>query len=362
METDGLKLSVYLGERDRHGGGLLSDVLMDIYTRGGVRAAALLRGAEGFGLRHRVQTERLLTLSEDLPVLAVAVDARERILALLEEVQSVSPHGLITLERARLLEGAAIPPGRAASGRAAAGDLSGSRPGASEDFHQLTIFGARGDRLGGLPAHIVVVDMLHSRGFSGASALLGVDGAVAGTRRRARLLGGNAEVPLLMTAIGSQGQIAGALPELQAMLGRRPMTLERVRVCKRDGVLLADPSLRPSTDSEGRPHWQKLVVQTGEQDRHERRPIHAALVRRLRRVGAAGATALRAQWGYGGEHAPHGERFSSIGRRAPVLTVVLDTPENMLRWFPIIDEMTARTGLVTSEVVPVRGRAAPLPR
>ena len=39
----------------------------------------LLRGAEGFGAKQRLQTQRLLSLSEDLPVVAVAVDARERI-------------------------------------------------------------------------------------------------------------------------------------------------------------------------------------------------------------------------------------------------------------------------------------------
>jgi hypothetical protein len=32
--------------------------------------------------------------------------------------------------------------------------------------------------------------------------------------------------------------------------------------------------------------------------------------------------------------------------------VLLDTPANMRRWFAIVDEMTAETGLVTSEVVP----------
>jgi hypothetical protein len=32
--------------------------------------------------------------------------------------------------------------------------------------------------------------------------------------------------------------------------------------------------------------------------------------------------------------------------------VLVDTPERTTRWFPIIDELTAETGLVTSEIVP----------
>jgi PII-like signaling protein len=39
----------------------------------------LLRGTEGFGSRQHLQTQRLLTLSEDLPMVSVAVDTRQRI-------------------------------------------------------------------------------------------------------------------------------------------------------------------------------------------------------------------------------------------------------------------------------------------
>jgi PII-like signaling protein len=341
--AEGLKLSVYLGERDRADGGLLADALMDLYTRAGVRAAVLLRGIEGFGVKHLLQTERLLTLSEDLPVVAVALDTRERIEGLLAEVGGMSRHGLITLERVSLLD---------AVGADAVASLDGSG-------HKLTILSARGLRSTGVPAHLAAVELLHAHGFHGASVLLGVDGAVRGARRRARLLARNAEVPLVIEAQGGLEEILAARPELAALLGDPPMALERARVCKRDGTLIASPTLTPPADGGGLPYWQKLVVQTGEQDRHERRPIHAALVRRLRRAGAAGATALRAQWGFGGDHAPHGERFWSIGRHAPVVTVVIDTPQNIAGWFEIVDEMTAQTGLVTSEMVPAMRAAGP---
>ena len=76
------------------------------------------------------------------------------------------------------------------------------------------------------------------------------------------------------------------------------------------------------------------------------------LILRLRREGAQGATALGGLWGYHGDHPPHGERFWSVRRHVPVVTVLLDTPANARRWFEIVDEMTRETGLVTSELVP----------
>jgi Uncharacterized ACR, COG1993 len=50
-------------------------------------------------------THRLLTLSEDLPLVSVAVDTRTRIQEILDEVMAIKRHGLVTLERARMLTG-----------------------------------------------------------------------------------------------------------------------------------------------------------------------------------------------------------------------------------------------------------------
>jgi PII-like signaling protein len=194
---------------------------------------------------------------------------------------------------------------------------------------------------------------------AGANVLLGLDGTAHGVRRRGRFFGANAQVPMLIQSVGEGATIARALGEIATMLSDPAMTLERVRVCKRDGLLLAEPLEPPSDDGAGLAYWQKLVVYTGEQTRFERQPLHSALVRRLRREGAAGATALRGQWGYHGEHRPHGEAFWSLARHVPVLTVLMDTPANMRRWFEIVDEMTSETGLVTSEIVPALRAAGP---
>jgi PII-like signaling protein len=201
--------------------------------------------------------------------------------------------------------------------------------------------------------------LLHRHGFAGASVLMGVDGTVQGVRRRARFFARNAQVPLLITGVGESERVAGVLGELAAMLAEPLMTLERVQILKRDGVLLTGPAEIPSSDDSGLGYWQKVVIHGGEQAHHAGQPIYHSLIRRLRREGAAGATALRAQWGYHGAHRPHGERFFSLRRHVPVLTVMLDTPANMRKWLAIAYEMTGETGLVTSELVPAMRAGGP---
>jgi len=336
MVKDGLKLTTYFRERDRAGGRLLADALIDLYELHAVEASALFRGNEGFGPGHRLQTQRLLTLSEDLPVVAVAVGARERMEALLDRVGEINQHGVSTLERAQLL-----------TGRLGQVALPADAPAI-----KLTIYLGRQERAAGRPAHLAVVDLLHRRGVAGATVLLGVDGTAHGVRRRSRFFARNAQVPLMVVSVGDRERIAGVLPELSAMLSRPLLTLERAQVLKRDGVLLADFAESQAVDASGHANAQKLTVYAGEQARAEGQPLYSALVRRLRREGASGATVLRGLWGYHGEHQPHGERFWSVRRHVPVVTTVLDTPSNSRRWFEVVDEMTRETGLVTCELVP----------
>ncbi len=136
------------------------------------------------------------------------------------------------------------------------------------------------------------------------------------------------------------------------MLGKPLFTLEDVRICKRDGLLLERPHDETSTSTYGMDVRQKLTVVISEAAVHERRSVYVELVRRLRAANAAGATSLRGIWGFHGDHEPHGDRLLSVRRHVPVLTETIDTPERIAALFPIVDELTQERGLVTSELVP----------
>jgi PII-like signaling protein len=337
VNDDCLKLTTYFGERDRANGGFLADAFTDIYARHGLQVSIVMRGMEGFGAKQHLHTDRLLTLSEDLPIVSVAVDARPRIQAALAEINALRFQGLVTLERARML-----------TGRFDAVRLP-------EELHEatkLTVYVGRQERAAGRPGYEAVVDLLRAHGVAGATVLLGIDGTAHGVRERARFFSRNAQVPLMIIAVGDGGRIAGVLPQLGALLPRPLVTLERVRVCKRDGQRLGEPRHVARSDPSGLQVWQKLMVYAGEQSRHDAQPLHRALTLRLRAAGAAGATTLRGIWGYHGDHAPHGDSFWQLRRRVPVVTVVIDTPDRIRQWFAVVDELTDQTGLVTSELVP----------
>ena len=345
MRDDCLKLTTYFGERDRVGGRFLADALSEIFGRHQLQTSLLMRGVSGFGLGHHLHTDRLLTLSEDLPLVSVAVDTRPRIEAALEQVSSqLRFDGLMTLERARMLTG----------------DIAGaSVPWEGRAETKLTAYIGRHERFGGGLGYQAVVALLRSSGIDGATVLLGVDGTFHGVRERARLLGRNTMVPLMVIAVGDSRRMTAALPALGALIPRPLLTLERIDVLKRDGVSLAALRELPQRDRSGLQVWQKLMIYSSELARYDGEPLHGRLIRDLRRAGAAGATSLRGIWGYHGDHPPHGDRLWQLRRRVPVVTVIVDEPERIRRWFAIVDRLTTETGLVTSEIVPAFRATAP---
>jgi PII-like signaling protein len=332
-----VKLTTYFGERQRVANGFLADRLMDIYALHELHTSLVMRGNEGFGAKHGHRTDRLLTLSEDLPLVSVAVDTPSRIDAALAALTELPFHGLATLERARML-----------TGRIPAFEF----PEVQHEATKLTVYVGRQERADGRPAYEAVVDLLHANGIAGATVLLGVDGTAHGVRHRAAFFGRNAGVPLMIISVGEGHRIAEVLPRLGALLSRPLVTLERIRVCKRDGIKLAEPSELPRTDPSGLGVWQKLMVYAGEQAHHAGHPLHHRLIRALRDANADGATSIRGIWGYHGNHRPHGDTFWQLRRRVPVVTILIDTPERIRRWFAIVDELTDEAGLVTSEMVP----------
>lgn len=337
MNEDCLKLTCYFSERHRSGGKFVADRLLDIYGRSKIASSIMLRGVEGFGLKHHLRSDSSLTLSEDLPAVAIAVDSRQRIESILDEVAGIETVGLVTLERARLIQGDIGPL---------------SLPEGLHEAAKLTVFLGRQERTYRVAAYVGVCELLHRRGIAGATVLLGVDGTRHGQRERAQFFGRNAEVPMMVMAIGTGDSIARVLPELGALLRNPLISLERVRICKRDGDLFERPHELPGTDPHGMALWQKLTIVTSAAAQHEGQPSYRAIIRQLRASGSSGATSLRGIWGFHGDHAPHGDRPLQVARHVPTLTIVIDTPERTAEAFPIIDALTSEHGLIISEMVP----------
>jgi PII-like signaling protein len=337
MIADALKLSVYFGESVTVGSALASDALMDCLAERRLTAAALMRGIEGFGINRRIHAERFPDVSTDLPLLAMAVDTPDRIRGALEDVDRTVPRGLVTLEQVRLASG---------------GDVAGAEfPEGPGNAAKLTILCRAGERVRGRPAYREAVALLRRHGASGATVLPGVDGLFDGRRGRARLFSANANTPMVIISVGPAKMLRRSLPHLNEVLATPVVTLEGVAQLKHDGELLEPP---PSavTGGQGQDVWQAIRVYTRRTAQVHGRALYSELTRRLREAGAAGATTILGDWGFSSDERPHGDLLGRVASHRPTYTVYIDRPEKVAEVWPLIDELTADHGIVTSLLVP----------
>lgn len=300
--TDLTQMRFHFGERDRDGDGPLEDAVMDACARRGVRAAALMRGAEGFGAKHRLRTDRLLSLSEDTPLLAVAVGDADVVEALADEVREMAGEGLLVLD-----------------------PIGAQGVGGGSETVEATIWGPR---TGPASPHLEAVAALKRHGAASATVLLGVDGVLEGERRRARFLAGNRGVPAVTVGVGPRTAVDAAIAEVDgaahlvtvAPVAPSPASAEAIRV-----------TLVTSEVASRGPH-----------------PAYVEFIHRLRRENAAGATAQRGVWGFRGQEEPHGDRVLALRRDVPMVVEAVDTPARAARWLELAQEIACEEDVVYS--------------
>jgi PII-like signaling protein len=98
LREDAVRMTVYIGERDRWQGKPLHDALVQLLRQRGIWGCTVTRGVAGFGKRSVLHAALPLRLSEDLPLKLEAVDARRKVEAVLPEVARMVQDGLVTLE------------------------------------------------------------------------------------------------------------------------------------------------------------------------------------------------------------------------------------------------------------------------
>ncbi|WP_069816459.1 DUF190 domain-containing protein [Streptomyces sp. TP-A0874] len=92
------RLTILIGENDSWRHKPLSAEIVHRAHAAGLPGASVFRGIEGFGASSMIHTQRLLSLSEDLPVAVVIIDSHERIQAFLGQLDELLVEALVVLD------------------------------------------------------------------------------------------------------------------------------------------------------------------------------------------------------------------------------------------------------------------------
>jgi hypothetical protein len=97
------RIRIYIGEDDKHKGRPLADAIVVKARKLGMAGATVFRGLSGFGANSRIHTNKILRLSEDLPVVVEIVEHPERIDQFIETLNGMINEGMITREPVKVI-------------------------------------------------------------------------------------------------------------------------------------------------------------------------------------------------------------------------------------------------------------------
>jgi len=103
FEGERTLLRIHIGESDKWEGKLLYQAIVELLRKEGFSGVTVLRGVGGYGSKSRYHTEKILRLSQDLPIVLEVVESHERIEAILPRLDDMVDGGLVTLEKVRVI-------------------------------------------------------------------------------------------------------------------------------------------------------------------------------------------------------------------------------------------------------------------
>jgi PII-like signaling protein len=103
FEGERMLMRIHIGESDKWHGKALHEAIVELLRKEGFSGATVLRGVGGFGGSSVYHTDKLLRMSQDLPIIVEAIDSTERIEQILPRLDEMVDGGLITLEKVRVI-------------------------------------------------------------------------------------------------------------------------------------------------------------------------------------------------------------------------------------------------------------------
>jgi len=103
FEGERTLMRIHIGESDKWHAKPLHEAIVELLRKEGFCGATVLRGVGGYGGSSVYHTDKLLRLSQDLPIVLEVIETQERIEAILPRLDEMVDGGLITLEKVRVI-------------------------------------------------------------------------------------------------------------------------------------------------------------------------------------------------------------------------------------------------------------------
>lgn len=108
INSEAKLLRIFIGESDRLHGKPVYETIVLKARESGLAGATVIKGIMGFGANSKIHTSKLLTISEDLPLIIEIVDELNKIEKFVDIIHDIfeaaNIGGLVTIEKAEIIK------------------------------------------------------------------------------------------------------------------------------------------------------------------------------------------------------------------------------------------------------------------
>jgi PII-like signaling protein len=216
------RVTICVGEEvHQHGEALYMAILNFLFYRG-VAGATVTKGIAGFGADHKLQTNRIVRLAENLPIRIEFVEAADKVDALLPKLYELAGPGIIDVQDTTVVK----PPSGAEIGELPHVALRGRAK-------LMRIYVGEDDQWHGKPLYEAITESLRANDLAGATVYRGIYGYGAHRRfHKEKALARAHDLPIMLAVVDEEEKIRAYLPLLDEMVEEGLVVLSDVDVIR----------------------------------------------------------------------------------------------------------------------------------
>ncbi len=219
-----VKVSIYVSEGSTHKGAAAYSSILDFLFFRGVTGATVLKGVAGFGADHHLHSASTVDISDRLPMKIEFIETREKVDALLSQLQEMAGTGMIEVQETTI----AKPPQPASVPKAAP-----PRVKIEGKAKLMRIFIGESDRWQQKPLHEQLVNAMRANDLAGVTVDRGILGYGAHRRvHRDKPFHLSHDASIVLTVVDTEEKLKAFLPIVDEMVQEGLVVLSDVDIIK----------------------------------------------------------------------------------------------------------------------------------
>ena len=219
------KVGIYVRQDQHYHGNATYAAILDFLFYRGISGATITRGMAGFGSDHQLHTDRLVDLTQNLPIKIEFIETPEKVEEVMPKLHEMVGSGLIEMHDTNVVK-----PSRAVKGQPQAPPPARKIEGKAK---LMRIHIGEDDRWGDKPLHQALVEALRANDIAGVTVYRGIMGYGANRRvHHGTALSFSRDRPIVLAVVDTEEKLLAFTPILDKMMQQGLVVISNVEIVK----------------------------------------------------------------------------------------------------------------------------------